>query len=440
MSYNETYVNDDIWRKRQEEVKKDEAFVIKTKSKIEEIDRYINNKKNDYANICNNNEKRLDHALSSLMDSFNKSMDSIKTAGDMAVINAKNNFKNQVSDIRSDIKKTGADISIINVKINEVATAFNETFKSIVDAQNSEADKANCYATHLKDILDQISHLYPEIHKPMEYNGLVNKYNNLNNNISSGTYLADIAVAQTGILEASKLLTELIAINEHANIMLQEIYKECSDIKKNMMKLTSDEAVLSIVVDGETEEYEYNIRRWSERLCDGLSFNDIEKEYCQQEEKLGRTCSIEELQIIKQNLDVIKRKLSLCDSESRELMMGAVAAANTAESMVSALNAAGWDITTVENNDERDPITMKGDDGAGNEVAVVISSGGESPSVSWYIDDDDSVQKEMKEEALRNELCDCGIGTVYTERDIKNCERINSADDFVDKTMTDSLI
>ena len=42
MSYNETYVNDDAWRKRQEEVKKDEAFVIKTKSKIEEIDRYIN--------------------------------------------------------------------------------------------------------------------------------------------------------------------------------------------------------------------------------------------------------------------------------------------------------------------------------------------------------------------------------------------------------------
>ena len=43
MSYNETYVNDDVWRKRQEEVKKDEAFVIKTKSKIEEIDRYISN-------------------------------------------------------------------------------------------------------------------------------------------------------------------------------------------------------------------------------------------------------------------------------------------------------------------------------------------------------------------------------------------------------------
>lgn len=248
MSYNETYVNDDVWRKRQEEVKKDEAFVIKTKSKIEEIDRYISNKKNDYANICNNNEKRLDHALSSLMDSFNKSMDSVKTAGDMAVINAKNNFKNQVSDIQSDIKKTGADISIINVKINEVANAFNETFKSIVDAQNSEADKANCYATHLKDILDQISHLFPEIHKPMEYNGLVNIYNNLNNNISSGTYLAGIAVAQTGILEASKLLTELIAINERANIMLQEIYKECSDIKKNMMKLTSDEAVLEKVI------------------------------------------------------------------------------------------------------------------------------------------------------------------------------------------------
>ena len=58
------------------------------------------------------------------MDSFNKSMNSVKTAGDMAVINAKNNFENQVSDIRSDIKKTGADISIINVKINEVATAF----------------------------------------------------------------------------------------------------------------------------------------------------------------------------------------------------------------------------------------------------------------------------------------------------------------------------
>ena len=56
MSYNETYVNDDVWRKRQEDVKKDEAFVIKTKSKIEEIDRYISNKKNDYANICNNNE------------------------------------------------------------------------------------------------------------------------------------------------------------------------------------------------------------------------------------------------------------------------------------------------------------------------------------------------------------------------------------------------
>jgi len=431
MSYNETYVNDAVWRKRQEEVKKDEAFVNRMQSKIKDIDAYIAKKKNDYFKICSDNEKKMDRAMLTLSNSYGKAIDSVKNSGIAAVAGTKKNFETQINDIRSDIKNAGASIKIADMQINKIADDFNAAIKSMAATKHSEADKAIFYSNQLKDILDQISNLYPDVHKPLEYNSLISKNNNLNADINSGAYAAGIALAQTSVLEASKLLTQLIVLNEQANTMLQEIYMECSDIKKKMMRLASDDAVLSIDIDGEREEYEYNIRRWSERLGDGLSFDSIENKFNQQEKILSEKCTIDQLKIVKKNIDIINKNLTVCDNESREFMMGAVAAASAAESMVSSLNAAGWDITMVENDDERNPITMKGSDGAGNEVAVIISPGEENPSISWYVDDDDLVQKEMKEEALRNELCGCGIDIVHIQKDEKHCARINKVDDFV---------
>ncbi len=288
-------------------------------------------------------------------------------------------LRNEIVDIRRSVARTNEEIDRVNGRIHEVAQQFESEISLIADRMRKQGDRARLYANQLRDVLDRIAELHPELLTPGEAEMVREAMDFVITDIKNEDYQAAIGLAQEKLPRAIELQARLERLNDEFNELSVSIAEAIVNVREQIVKLTDYEAnVRDVHVAVGKDEFDFrydgNIDHWSSglffQLCeafDGLE-ERVRQEYIE-------NMDLENMRIANRDVPQYISKIDRCISFANEEFDISCRVQGTAIRINDALTEDDtWQLSDsgFENDDDRQAYFSSYGDGQGNRSVIVV--------------------------------------------------------------------
>lgn len=384
MSSNHTLVSREEWQAMRRRVADVDAYVINREEEAKRLRRAAEQMRREIEQIQTVNRQVIDQAVLVMSNSYRDALRGTKDRFASRLMSEGTDFQRQIQSMVTQIRDLSGHLNLADAQIETLSRQYAEVFQNLAAQRTQGRERALMIQQEMDQFLNRIRALNPERFLPVQYSALETMYASLTANIRSGDYQAASVVAQNGILTASRMLTQLILLNEEYNRQLFQTQSAAAELEARMNNLSSENGVLWVEMNGEMQEYEYDIAYWSRGTFDRLrqELNQIQTGI-----KSGRM-SMQDLIQAQNSIHQLETQLNQCDQEARNNLAGSVFVEDTAVRLYNTLTQRGWSLTEsgFHRDDGRNPYTMQYDDGFGSNVSVVVSRGTNAVEPTYSIE------------------------------------------------------
>lgn len=438
MSSNHTYVSQREWQAMQQRVANVDAYVISREEEAKRLRAEAEQMRREIQQMQTVNRQAVNHAVQELSSSYQNTVQSAKERFSSHLTSEGSNFRNQMQSMVNQIRDLSGHLNLADSRIEGMARQYAEAFQNLAAQKEQGRERALLIQQEMDQFLNRIRALNPERFLPVQYSALETMYASLLTNIRSGDYQAASVVAQNGILSASRMMTQLILLNEEYNCQLFRAQSAAAELREQIHRLDSRDGVLRVEMNGQMQDFDYDIAHWSGGTYDDLcqQFNQI----CTGIES-GRMTTQDLIQA-QNTLDQLSLQLHQCDQEARNNLAGAVFVEDTATRLYNTLTARGWSLTEsgFHQEDDRNPFTMQYDDGFGSNVSIVVSPGANAaePIYSMEVFGMDEYRATQIKEGVHASVRQEGLEVRGIERR-NDCHLNPNPQAFINNTVTNAM-
>lgn len=373
MSSNHTYVSQREWQAMQQRVASVDAYVISREEEAKRLRAEAEQMRREIQQIQTVNRQAVDQAVQDLSNSYRIALQGAKDRFSSRLTSEGSNFQGQIQSLLNQVRELSGHLNLADSRIESMARQYADAFQNLAAQKEQGRERALLIQQEMDQFLNRIRALNPERFMPVQYSALETMYASLAANIRSGDYQAASVVAQNGILSASRMMTQLILLNEEYNRQLFRAQSAAAELREQIHRMDSKDGVLRVEMNGQMEDFEYDIAHWSGGTYGNLcrQFNQI----CNDIES-GRM-NTQELIQAQNSLHQLGLQLHQCDQNARNRLAGSIFVEDTATRLYNTLTERGWSLTEsgFHQEDDRNPFTMQYDDGFGSNVSIVVSRG-----------------------------------------------------------------
>lgn len=384
MSSNHTYVSQREWQAMQQRVGCVDAYVISREEEARRLQAEAERMRREIQQMQTMNRQTVDQAVQNMANSYRNALQGTKTGWNSQLTSEEADFRDQIQSMVNRVRNVSGHLNLADTRIENLSQQYAQAFQNLAARRTQGKERALLVQQEMDSLLNRIRALNPERFLPVQYSALETMNASLAANIRTGDYQAASVVAQNGILSASRMLTQLILLNEEYSRQLFRTQNAAAELEARINSLASDSGVLRAEMNAEMQEYEYDIAYWSrgrfDSICQQLS-------HIQTGIRSGRM-STQDLVQAEASIHQLEEQLTECDQEARNNLAGSVFVEDTAVRLYNTLTQSGWSLTEsgFHQDDGRNPYTMQYDDGFGSNVSVVVSRGANATEPVYSIE------------------------------------------------------
>ena len=429
MSSSHTLVSNNEYNAMLDYISSADAQVLASREEAQRIAELVRQKEREVSAIKAEGRRLTEDAIRNLRDTFEENKERIRDSAGNEISRQSEDFDSALGEIVSSLSESSSKLRNLDSKLDSISQSFTEVFNAYSGKIENSKTRAESILNQLEQLISQIEELNPSKFHPQEYARLNVSRNMIRDSISHGDYNAAISTSQSNIRDASRLWATLIVDSEKYNAIFSDVSDRMIALNERFERLFSEESCLSVELNGETTEIDYNADFWSYGKLGGLRqiYNECET--------LLRSDSITmtQLEQLSRNVDTLDAQLTNCDESARKERAASLFVANTAMQLHGSLAGSGWyiaDGSGYTDEDPRQPYHMQYEDGSGNTVSVVISPqeyGNPAFAIEVFSDDDAlaSITKDSVHVSLQND------GVEIESREVRHdCGNYSSAENF----------
>ncbi len=381
MSSNHTRVSVREWTEMQQRIAELDAYVVNSALEVSRLHAEAERRRREIAAAREASTRAVNQAAQALADAYQVTLQDLGTGFASEIAAQSSDFRNQLQSMLADARTVSGRLGRSDARVEALAGAYDEAFRARLEQTAQGRERADLVLQELDWFLQQIREMNPEQFMPGDYASLQALRASINASVRAGDYQAAVAVSQSSILSASRVLTQLTLANERFHRQLAEARGAAAAVANRMEELASPDGMISVTVSGQKMEYPYDIAYWSNG-----DFVSLRRQLSQAEAHLasGRL-SMQELAQTQVEIDRIRRQLDRCDQRSRHALASSVFVEDTAVRLHNSLSERGWELVDggYHANEVKEPYTLQYEDGSGNTVSIVVSPG-EKPDEPIY--------------------------------------------------------
>ena len=373
MSSNHTLVSRDTWTEMQQQVSMLDAYLVNNEHQIATLRREHERRMEEIRNQAAAHDRAVTHAIDALAEAYRTNLQQVREQFGEELEQQSDEFRGQLDALLTDVGNISGRLGGANSRLQDLASRYDAAFRARLEQGEGSRQRAELTLAELDRLLEEIRSLQPEQFRPIDYATLQTLRNSVALNVRNGDYQAASAVSQGSILTATRVLAQLTMDNAAFGSQLEAVRTEAAALENRFHELGSDAGVLPVTIQGQRQEYDYQIDYWS-----GGEFAALRQRLDQLQTRLREPqLSLTELTRLGNEVTRLRSDLERCDGQARNAMVSAVFVEETADRLTTVLEEQGWEATLDQHHedDARAPYTMEFDDGDGNTVALVVSRG-----------------------------------------------------------------
>jgi len=429
MSSSHTLVSNNEYNAMLDYISRADAQILASRAEAERIADLVRQKQREVSEIKAEGRRLTEDAIQSLRATFEENKARIRDSARSEISRQSDDFDAALEGIVSSLSESSSRLHALDSKLDSISQSFTEVFNAYSEKIADSKTRAESILNQMEQLMSQIEQLNPSRFHPQEYVRLNVTRNMIRDSISYGDYNAAIATSQSSVRNASRLWATLIVDNEKYNAKFSDVSDRMIALKERFERLFSEESRLSVELNGETNEIDYNADFWSHGRLSEL--RQIHNE-C---ETLLRSDSITmaQLEELSRSVDMLDAQLTDCDESARKERAASLFVANTAMQLHSSLSGSGWYISDGSgyvDDDPRQPYHMQYEDNTGNTVSVVVSPQEyENPAFAIEVFSDDDALASITKDSVHVSLQNDGIE--IESREVRHdCGNYSSAENF----------
>lgn len=436
MSSNHTYVMNSEWEALQARIASGNAYVISRQNEADRIAQIAEERRRNSSAINELTQQSTRASIAALREEFDELC---KKPGNISpqITTQRERMDSELEGLQNTLENAEASLSGVDRQIDSIAAILNETFQELNSQADSKKEKAENILAELNNLIAQIEGMSPSRFAENEYARLISLRASIVSAVNSGDYQSAIIISQNSILDASRLIGQLVVANERYNSNYQRVSEQATRLRERIETLASESGILTAEFNGQPQEFDYDISFWSNGR-----FDRIRDMFSGVDEALNSdTCSMERLEELERDLRVLDANLTDCDLMARRERIGAVSAADMAIRIHSSLSDSGWNLddSGYHDGDERNPYAMNYNDGAGNRVSVVVApENPEKPSFFIEVFSDDPYSAELTKDGVHATLEENGLEIESIERR-NDCHLNPTPEAFVENATAEAM-
>ncbi len=429
MSSSHTLVSNNEYNAMLDYIANADAQILASKEEAKRIAELVRQKEREISAIKDQGRRMTEAAIQGMRSVFAENKARIKDGVRSDISRQSEDFDSALNGIVSSLSQSSSRLHGLDTKLDSISQSFTDVFNAYSNKIADSKSRAESIQQQLEELMSQIEQLNPAKFRPQEYARLNVGRNMINNSISQGDFNAAIASSQSSVRNASRLWAALIVDNERYNAAFGDVSDRMIALKERFERLSSEESQLTVELNGETTEIDYNTEFWSHGRLGELQQMYNECERLLASDSLTAT----QLDELARSVNTLDAQLTNCDENARKERAASIFVANTAMQLHNSLSGSGWYISDGSgyvSDDPRQPYHMQYEDNAGNTVSVVVSPEEyENPSfaIEVFSDDDQlaAITKDSVHVYLQND------GVEIESREIRHdCGNYSSADNF----------
>ena len=389
MSSNHTRVDREEWREMQRQVYHLESYIMRNETQLHAyITQHFEALERIRQEIAEHT-RVVEQSIANLAGAYNTNLQQVRGMVQDQMDQANADFQQQLTDLMESVTQVSSRLGQTNSRLDAMASSYQAIFQQRLAQEESRQRRAEMTLEELDRLLAQLEPLQPQRHRPVDYATVQTMRNAVSQNISGGDYQAALTVSQNGVMRVSRLLGQLAMDNDAYNRQVEAVRTEAANLQDRVNRLADPDGVLSVTVQEQRQEFEYDIEYWS-----GGEFSRLQSELNQLQSRLtAEDLTPAEVSRLWEQVNQLQDRLDQCDHQARGALAGSVFVEETADRLRQVLEDRGWEATLDEHHEEdaRAPYTMELDDGSGNIVSLVVSRGvrEEEPIYSLEVYSDD---------------------------------------------------
>ena len=438
--YSTITVTNDEWERMQRDISSAQAYQIRSDQEIARLQRLQEERRQELSRIQESNRQAVGRAADYINAAFQNNLAQLSENVRAQITAQSGAIDRQIDGIRSQAAQLNSRIASSSAAIENIAQRYHEAFQGILNTMNQGQGRAENVLSEMDRLIGQIRGLHPERFTPVAYSGLETMRANAAANIANGDYQAALIATQNGILNASRTLAQLIAMNEQYDSRYADVRNRLNTLQGRLDNLTSREGTIALDVGDEAMQFDYDIRYWSHGIFDEITgaVNAINE----QMDRGSRTpLALSDLDALGQRIDVLNEQLTRCDTEARRDLASAITVDNTVTRLHSSLESRGWSLESSGrvDDDSRKPYSMVYSDGAGNTVSFVITAGKDPDRPAFFCEAfaDDTPTAEVIKDGIGVILESEGFQAQDTVRR-NDCSSNSSPDAFINNIVRET--
>lgn len=407
MSSNHTLVSVKEWNEMNQRIASTEAYVIGKEEEAARIMRIVEQRRREAETLYRENQVLIDRSVAELTNMFNEAAGAVRGRINTQLRTQSDCFGTEIQGMHAEIANAASRLSDFNARIDTLANTYSDIFHELHSGEQSSSLRAESKLNELDSLINLIDPLDPQRFLPDEYASLTSLRESIRVNLNSGDSQAAIIVSQNSISQAIRLLARLQLINEQYNARERTVMDNVIRLQRRIDELASPDGVLRAEIDGEMQEFEYDISFWSRG-----SFDSIVADFNNLQELLGNRPNLEQLDRIGSNIDILNDNLTVCDADARRNRVSALVAEDAAYRLHNGLSNTNWNLESsgFVSDDEREPYTMTYTDATGNTVSVVIApTSPESPEIMMEVFSENEELAALTKDGIHASLEDEGL-------------------------------
>ena len=429
MSSSHTLVSSNEYNAMLDYISRADAQILASRDEAQRIADLVRQKQREVSEIKAEGRRLTEDAIQSLRATFEENKTRIKDSARSEISRQSENFDFALGEIISSLSESSSKLRGLDSKLDSISQSFTEVFNAYSEKIEDSKTRAESILHQLEQLMSQIEQLSPTKFHPQEYAGLNVSRSMISDNISQGDYNAAIASSQSGVRNASRLWATLIVDNEKYNAKFSDVSERMIALRERFERLFSEESRLSVELNGETNEIDYNADFWSHGRL-----SELQQIYNECENLLASdSLTMVQLEELSRNVDMLDAQITSCDESARKERAASLFVANTAMQLHSSLAGSGWYISDGSGyvgDDPRQPYHMQYEDNSGNTVSVVVSPQEyENPSFAIEVFSDDDALASITKDSVHVSLQNDGIE--IESREVRHdCGNYSSAENF----------
>lgn len=390
MSSNHTWVSRDDWSEMNRQIGSLNAYLINSDLQASLLRRQYEDRIQQIEDSYRANAQVVTQAVNALENAYRTTLGQAREQFEAEVDEHSAQFHQQLQELLENVGTVSGRLGQADSRLNGLAARYDAAFQALLARADGSKERAEQTVAELDRFLQALEQLNPERFRPAEYEALRSLRNLTNSNVENGDHAAALAVSQSSILTATRLLAQLTVDNEIYARQLQAAATELANLEDQTSRLASDAGVLVVELQGQRQEFDYDIEYWS-----GGTFGELRNRLVRLREQL-ETPDLSSARVadLRRQISQLQAELEQCDQQARRAMAGSVFVEETADRLNAVLTERGWEATVDEHHeqDARAPYTMEFEDGSGNTVCVVVSRGvqADQPIYSMEVYSDDA--------------------------------------------------